>query len=120
MKLEKLIKKCADALQEEAGRDYTYMEDRSFGATVNTKDGHIDLGYTKGDVEVVVYHDYEGDPNHPRYGIFSENLEKFLSEALSHCVDWNVVEEDWRDNCADEYQRNGFASEADFWRWKEG
>lgn len=120
MKLKKLIKKCADALNEEAGRDYTYIEDQSFGATVNTDNGYIDLWYTKGDVEVVVCHDYEGDINHPRYGISSTNLEKYLTNALYNCVDWVVIEDEWRENSMDEYQRHGFDSEADFWRWKEG
>ena len=120
MELKKLIKVCADALNEEAGTDYTYIEDKSFGATVNTDNGYIDLWYTKGDVEVVVYHDYECDPNHPRYGINSTNLEKFLTDALHECVDWTDIEEKWRDDNMDEFQRNGFDSESDFWRWKEG
>ena len=121
MELKKLIDECIEALQEEAGSDYSYYEDDTpFGATVNTDDGYIDLWYTDGDVEATVYHDYEGDTNHPRYGVSSVNLEKFISDALHDCVDWSVIEEEWKEWSMDEYQWHGFNSEADFWRWKEG
>lgn len=120
MKLEKLIEECADALQEEAGKDYAYYEDdEPFNVTVSTNDGYIELFYGKNDVEVVVFHDYE-TVGHPRFGVRSVNLEKFLTDALRNCVDWTDIEEKWRDDNMDEFQRNGFDSEADFWRWKEG
>lgn len=121
MKLKKFINDCAEALQEEAGRDFSYQEDNvPFGATVTTDDGWVDLWYEKGKVTAVVCHDYDGDVNHPRYGVCSTNLEKFIEDALTDCVDWNAIKEEWRDYYMDEYQRNGFDGEADFWRWKEG
>jgi len=121
MKLEKLIEECIETLQEEAGKDYAYYEDdEPFGVCVSTNDGYIELFYNKGKVEVTVVHDYESDTGHPRYGINSTNLEAFLAKALLDCVDWTDIEEKWRDDNMDEFQRNGFDSEADFWRWKEG
>lgn len=121
MKLEKLINECADALQDEAGKDYSYYDDdEPFGANVSTNDGYIDLWYDKGDVTAVIVHDYESDVNHPRYGVCSTNLEKFIADALTDCVDWDAIKDEWHEYSMDEYQRNGFDSEADFWRWKEG
>lgn len=121
MKLEKLVSQCIEALNEEAGRDYSYWYDEDpFGVCISTENGSIDLFYKNGTVEVQVIHDYEDNVNHPRYGVTSTNLEKFLTDALLDCVDWDVIKEKWRDDDMDEFQRNGFDSEADFWRWKEG
>lgn len=121
MELKKLVEECIEALQEEAGKDFSYFEDDTpFGVTVNTHDGYIELWYDKGDVEAIVYHDYEDDLSHPRYGIDSTNLQDFLAKKLEGCVDWSVIEDEWRENSMDVYQRNGFNSEADFWHWKEG
>ena len=118
MELKKFVRECAEALQEEAGRDYAYMEDdEPFGAVVSTNDGYVDLHYNKGEVEVEIIHD---DEMRPRHGVEDTNLEKFLEDALADCVDWQVVEEEWKENSMDEWQWNGFDSEADFWRWKEG
>ena len=121
MKLKKLVEECIEALNEEAGSDYYYWYDNEpFGVTISTNDGYIELFYDDGDIEVQVFHDYEYDEKHPRYGITSTNLEKFLTDALLDCVDWDAIKEKWRENEMDEFQRNGFDSEADFWRWKEG
>ena len=121
MKLSKLIEECADALQEEAGKELEYYEDdKPFCVTVNTNDGYIELFYKKGDVEVEVFHDYEDDVDNPKRGERSKNLEAFLAKALHDCVDWDAVEESWREASMDVWQQHGFDSEADFWRWKEG
>ena len=121
MKLERLIDECAEALQEEACNDWGTRDSGFFGVCVDTKDGYLDIGYKKDEkghweAEVIVYHDNESQRN-PRY---STNIEQYLSDMLYDCVDWDAVEDEWRENDMDEYQRNGFDSEADFWRWKEG
>lgn len=113
MRLEKLINECAEALQERAGADYyPGCEDDTYTTTVNTDCGYIDLVYEKGDVTAWVNHD---DNNH-----WSENLETFIAGKLCDCIDFDALEDDYADACADEYQQHGFASEADFWKWKEG
>lgn len=114
MELTKLVNECIEALQEEAGTDYAYYsDDEPFGAKVRTESGLIDMYYDKGNVEVQVYHDNYSEVVHT-------NLEGYLSDALADCVDWTPIKEEWRENRMDEYQRNGFNSAADFWRWKEG
>lgn len=119
MKLTKLIERCKAALQESFQCDFEvndYDGRLSVSLTIDTNDGSIDILYIrkgyKEDVEVIVNHN---DSDHD-----SPNLEGFLEKELFGCVDWNAVEEYWRDWNLDEYQRNGFASEADFWKWKEG
>ena len=47
-----------------------------------------------------------------------DNLEAYLNDELSNSLDWQAVEEVWRDSEMDEWQRNGFSSAADYWRWK--
>jgi len=109
-----LVNECIEALQEKAGTDYAYFyDDEPFGTNVHTESGYIELYYTKGKVEVEVYHDNDSE-------VICTNLEEYLSTSLRNCVDWGAVKEMWAEYNMDEYQRNGFASAADFWRWKEG
>ena len=118
MKLTELIDECIDALQEEANREWYPDFDRhdTIGVTVDTNDGYIDLHYyyDKGwKCEALVEHDKDN-------GNACTNLEKFISEELEGCVDWNVSEEEYRDYDMDEWQRHGFRDANDFWNWKEG
>lgn len=94
MKLKKLVEECMDALNEEAGTDYSYFwDDQPFETKVFCNDGYIELFYKQGDVEAEVFHNYEDDLDHPRRGVISTNLQNFLSDALRNCVDWNVIKE---------------------------
>ena len=128
MKLENLVNECIDALQEKANEDWTpeWSNYDTVGATINTNDGYIDLFYYYDkkthfwECEVVVYHDYESEEDNPKHGLNSENLEKFLAQELSDCVDWDVCEEEYRYATMDEWEEHGFRDEADFWHWKEG
>lgn len=113
MELRKLIEDLNVALYDamcEGCRD-----DESFTGSIETPSSQIDVFLRKKGwewlVEVTVYHDHD-------YMRETPNLEKFLEDNIE--VDWAAVEESWREDSMDEYQRNGFASEADFWRWKEG
>ena len=118
MKLKKLIDECNDMLQR-AANEREDLDTTEVFATIDTDAGYIDLTAEKnskgGRVIAVVFHDNDDDRHSPR-------LEEFLEANVS--VDWDVadeaVTESIRDFYADEYQRNGFASAADFWRWKEG
>lgn len=114
MRLKKLINELAKTLQNEAGADYFEgCEDYGVEATFNTENGWIDMYYRRGGyVEVIVYHDYNDH--------YSSLLESYLSENLKDCIDWDTIREEWEESNMDEYQRNGFADEADFWHWKEG
>lgn len=117
MKLEKLIEQCNDMLQK-AANEREDLETYEVFAIVDTEDGYIDLEAVKdsrgGKVIAIVGHDDNGHD--------SPLLEKYIEANVS--VDWDVadetVSEAIRDFYMDEYQRNGFASAADFWRWKEG
>lgn len=117
MRLQKLIDECNDMLQR-AANEREDLDTTEVFATIDTDDGYIDLTAEKnsrgGKVIAEVIHD-DNDHRSPR-------LEEFIEANVS--VDWDVadeaVTESIRDFYADEYQRNGFASEADFWRWKEG
>lgn len=117
MKLKELIDECNDMLQN-AANEREDLDTTVVYAIVNTNDGYIDLTAEQnsrgGKVIAVVMHD-DNEHKCPR-------LEAFIEANVS--VDWDVanetVEEAIRDFYADEYQRNGFESEADFWRWKEG
>lgn len=114
MRLQKLINECAKALQENANDGYMPgSEDDSVLASVSTEDADIDLCYKKGEVEVTIYHCGEKDHD-------SRNLQNYLAENLEDCIDWDAIREEWNEGYMDEYQRHGFSSEADFWRWKEG
>jgi hypothetical protein len=64
------------------------------------------------DLEIFIYHD-NIDIEHD-----DANLETYLASNVE--VDWDAVEESWMEDSMDVYQRNGFSSESDFWRWKEG
>ena len=112
MELKQLIEDLNQALYEEMIED----EKESYTAKVGTPHGSVEAWYhcTNGtwELEVYVYHD-DTDNDHE-----TPNLETYLAQEME--VDWAAVEEYWRDADMDEYQRNGFASEADFWRWKEG
>ena len=112
MELRELVETCIWTLQDEANTGANDIHE-ALSASVNTKDGTIDLYYVGGKCEVTVCHDRG-------YGIESPLLTIFLSKALENCVDWDEARQyrSWSDE--DVYQRNGFASEADFWRWKEG
>lgn len=114
MELRKLIEELSTALYDamcEGNED-----EESYSAMVDTPNGYIDVWYgiKKGDweLEIYIYHDDE-DNDHE-----TPNLEAYLADKID--VDWDSVREYWRDYNMDEYQRNGFASEADFWHWKEG
>ena len=52
-----------------------------------------------------------------------ENLEKAVNKYVEDHFDdkdWLAcVEEDVRDNSMDEWQRNGFANEADYWHYRQ-
>lgn len=124
MELKKIIEQCKDALQETARTDDYHCERDFICTNVDTNDGWFDIGYFKRKgtwvAEVTVYHDYENEDNPKGYGRECPNLEKYLSEQLKDCIDWDNVEEYWREQDMDEWQWNGFRDEADFWRWKEG
>lgn len=111
MKLKRLIEQCCDALQE-AVNDGEWDAD-SYSAQTETRSGIIDLfTYRRSghwEYEATIMHDNDHDLS---------NLESYLGNTIG--VDWEAAEEYWREWSMDEYQRNGFASEADFWRWKEG
>ena len=123
MKLQKLINQCVDALNEAAYEDYTPKDiPKQFGTSINTDDGYIDLTMYREkfghySCEAVVSHDDESKNVPERY---PRNLETFLSEQLKDCVDWDALEERFRDDNMDEWQSHGFRDEADFWHWKEG
>lgn len=116
MILKKLINDLAEKIFDEAcewNRDYTYLtirHDLPSGGSLDVT--YYMEGTDRDKCEVTVYG--EGIAR------YYDNLEAYLSEQLSYSLDWQAVEEAWRDDSMDEYQRNGFASEADFWRWKEG
>lgn len=113
MELKELIEKCTEAINDAVQCSEPNAE--NYGAKVDTGDGTIDLFYFEHDgewtMEATIYHDKD-------YMRETHNLETFIEERVE--VDWDAAEEAWRDYDMDEYQRNGFASEADFWRWKEG
>lgn len=129
MELKNLLGKCIDALQEKANETWTPSWDRhddTVSANVDTNDGYIDLFYYYDkkthfwECEVTVYHNYEDDEDNPKHGLNSENLQNFLAEELSDCVDWDVCEEEYRYATMDEWEEHGFRDEADFWKWKMG
>ena len=128
MELKRLVNECVDALQESANEAWNPSWDKhdTVGATINTDDGCIDLSYYYDkktrfwECEVTVYHDYEDNEDNPKHGLSSENLQNFLAEELSNCVDWDVCEEEYREATMDEWESHGFRDEADFWRWKMG
>ena len=113
MELKKLVEDLNTALYEAMCEGC--REDDSFTGKVETQSSQIDVYYYRDgmywQVEVTVYHDHD-------YMRETPNLEKFLEDRVE--ADWAAVEESWRDSDMDVYQRNGFASESDFWRWKEG
>lgn len=117
MKLDKLIMKCIDALQEAANGSEEYDKTNSLSAKVETNDGMVELSYNKKKGEwlcdVTIYHD-EGCQRE------SENLEGFLAEKLGGCVDWDAAEEHWKEYEYDEWNEHGFRDAADYWQWKEG
>lgn len=112
MELKQLIEDLEQALFEDMCEGCN--DDTSFSATVPTEDGEIEVYICESDgwdPEVTVYHAGDNLRENP-------NLEKFLEERVE--VDWDAVEEYWRDNDLDEWEAHGFRDEADFWRWKEG
>ena len=123
MKLQKLIGQCTDALNESAYESYEPdNEPKSFGATINTNDGYIDLWMTREkyghySCEALISHDDEAKNVPERY---LKNFETFLSEQLADCIDWDALEEKFQYDTMDEWQAHGFRDEADFWHWKEG
>lgn len=116
MKLKKLIDTLADKIFDEACEWDKWVSYVSLQHKVQSG-GVLDISYymegcNKDKCEVTVYGE----------GIAQDfdNLESYLSEQLSYSLDWQAVEDAWREDSMDIYQRNGFASEADFWRWKNG
>ena len=113
MELKKLVEDCTEAINDAVQCGEPDAD--NYGAQVKTKDGTIDLFYYKRKgkwtMEAIVYHDHDQMRE-------TSNLEAFLVARVD--VDWAAAEEAWREADMDVYQWNGFASEADFWRWKEG
>lgn len=63
------------------------------------------------DVRATVWHD----------GTQEEHDCPIIADAVYNELPlWSDVEEDLKEASMDIWQRNGFASEADFWNWKEG
>lgn len=113
MELKKLVDDLNKALYD-AMCEGSFGDD-SFTGSLETPSSQIDVFYYRKGwewlVEVTVYHDHD-------YMRETPNLEKFLEDRIE--ADWDAVEDYWRECSMDVYQQNGFASEADFWRWKEG
>ena len=120
MNLQQLIDKLAEKLQKTANEEWNPEWDKNNTLSTHypTDNGDISLFYYWDktthfwECEVEIYHD---ENEH-----ISSNLEKFLSDELSECVEWGVCEDEWRDAYQDEWQSHGFRDEGDFWRWKEG
>ena len=115
MELKQLVEDLSQALYDEMCQGCE--DDESFSASVITPSGQIEAYYfiSNGnywELEIYVYHD-NTDTDHN-----DTNLEEYLANNID--IDWESVKECWRNYNMDEYQRNGFASEADFWHWKEG
>lgn len=47
-------------------------------------------------------------------------LEKYLKENIAEGEFFTEVEDDYRDRTMDEWQRNGFRNEADYWHYRLG
>lgn len=116
MQLQTLIDQCVDTITAAIYDDLnnSIMDDvLSSTATVNLPSGSIDIWINHHDErEVVITHDHGRNTEHPR-------LSAFL-EAKLPC--WREVVSDWEsDNQEyDIWTRNGFASEADYIRYRYG
>jgi hypothetical protein len=120
MRLQNLIDECTKAIMAEAFETYEPGEYVSIAAKVEKDDYLLDLYYYRDNKrnewlsEVMVNHKFGEDMR------CSSNVERYMEEHLNGCVDWRVIEDQYKDWNMNEFERNGFADEADFWRWKEG
>ena len=113
MTLSKLIQDIKDELFVEAcdwqdDTNIIYINHKTPGG------GVIEVNYTmqgrdKDQCEVLVYGSKA--ENH-------ENLEEYLTDQLTCTLDWDAVEDYWREVNMDEWQAHGFRDAADYWMWK--
>lgn len=109
----KFINEIVEQLEEsmyEVVREDEYPFEAEY--ILETDDGTITVWMDKfDDVRASVWHDKDGE----------EYDCPIIAEAVKEqlCT-WSEIEDEVREDGMDEYQRNGFASAADFWHWKEG
>ena len=113
MTLSKLINDIKDELFAEACE---WQDDTNI-IYINHKTpqgGVIEVNYTmqgkdKDQCEVLVY-----GSKAENY----ENLETYLTDQLTCTLDWDAVEQYWREWSRDEWQEHGFVDASDYWKWK--